>query len=69
MDVNDPVAVSEINQISNEVSEFQSYGVPQSPLMQLIEEAELIYSVVSLMQMLNSPASHYAGPSREQISD
>ena len=69
MNIGDPIAVAEVNQMSNDVSEFQSYDVPQSPLMQVIEEAELINSAVSLMQMVNSPALHDADPSREQISD
>ena len=69
MGIGDPIAVAKVNQMSNEVSEFQSCNVPQSTLMQVIEEAELKHNAASLMQMLNSPAIHDADPSREQISD
>ena len=65
VDIDDPIAVAEVNQMSNEVSEFQSYNFPQSPLMQAMEEAELIQSPVSLIQMINSHAPHDAGHSRE----
>ena len=51
--------------MSKEESEFQSYNVTESPQMQVIEEAELIHSALSLMQMLNSPAPLDADPSRE----
>ena len=69
MDINDPIPVTEVNQMSNEVSEFQSNTVPQSPLMQVIEEAELNHVTVSLMQMINSLALHDADLSRERFSD
>lgn len=56
IDVDHGIPVSKVCAISNEVLEFQSYNIPQSLLMQVIEQTELIHSTVSLMQMQNSPA-------------
>ena len=49
IDVSDRIPVSKLCKMSNEVSEFRSYNIPQSLLMQVIEEAELIHSPVSSM--------------------
>ena len=37
MEIDYPIAVAEVNQMSNEVSKFQSYSVPESLLMQVTE--------------------------------